>query len=987
MATSKAVVSALFALAFLTLIPAAALAQSAITGTVKDTSGAVLPGVTIEAASDVLIEGTKSTVTNEQGQYRLVDLRPGVYTLSFTLPGFNTFKREGLELPAEFTATINVEMKVGVLEETVTVTGESPVVDITSAVHTQVLNRDLLDAIPTGRSIQGLGQTVLGISLNLPDVGGSRGMQQTYMTTHGMTSAQNTVLVDGMMVNGLQSDGSVQSYFNEAMNQEVSYQTSGIGAETSAGGVRLNMIPREGGNKFSGTFFSSWKDGEWQGDNLTQRLTDRGLSAVGKIDRIYDFNAAQGGPIFRDRLWFFGTARLWSVNAPIADTFNDDGSQGIDDQKIKSALVRLTWQMSPKNKLSAYFDEIDKYRGHAMSAGDDPETASVVWNSPAYNTKAVKWTSTMTSRLLVEAGWSSNLEYYTTEYQPGIEKPRGTAEWFATTTRRDIDLVTRDRASDNQATQSPARYAMQASASYVTGSHNLKFGVQRTWGTFRHTRDANGDLEQQYRSNATRIPFSVPNAVLVRNTPYASQETLNGDLGIYGQDQWTFKRLTVNGGLRWEHINAEVPPQERPAGRFAAARHFDGIEDLPNWTDLAPRFGLVYDLFGTGKTAVKFSLNRYNRSRTTGLAEDYNPIRNVTATLPWVDLNGDDIAQGQFGCVFRTPGCEINFASLPANFGVAATAQYDPKTQRTYNIEQGLEVQHELLRRVSVSGFWYRGSFHDLIFRDNQNITLKDWTPLQVFNPITGAPLTIYSFNRSPKPAIANLDTRATDQRQQRYESFGFQVNARFGAGASVFGGANWERSRNVECDEPDNPNLLRFCDETNLEEGFTIPYRPQLKLAGSYTFPWNIQVGATFQSNNGTATSTRDNGGISWLLSSSTRYPATCPKCPNGTPPWAPGQVVAPTLNGTASSSNLQVRLTPFNTEFHDRINQLDLRFSRAFTTGMFRLQPTLEIFNVFNSDAIVTYRSANYGTVSYRQPSVVLQGRIVGIGLQARW
>ena len=192
----------------------------------------------------------------------LIDLRPGTYNLSFALPGFATFKRSGLLLPAEFTATINAELRVGGIEETITVTGESPVVDTTTAVHTQVLDREAMDSIPTGRSIQGMAQLIVGISLNLPDTGGARAMQQTYMTTRGMTLANNTVLVDGMMVNGLQLDGGVQSYFNDAMNAEVSYQTAGVGADTAAGGVRLNMIPREGGNRFSGDFKAAFRPGD-----------------------------------------------------------------------------------------------------------------------------------------------------------------------------------------------------------------------------------------------------------------------------------------------------------------------------------------------------------------------------------------------------------------------------------------------------------------------------------------------------------------------------------------------------------------------------------------------------------------------------------------------------------------------------------------------------------------------------------------------------
>src|SRR6476661_9090160 len=275
-------------LACLVLLPHIAHAQSAIVGVVKDTSGAILPGVTVEASSDVLIEKTRSVTTDGNGQYKIVDLRPGQYVVTFSLTGFATIKRENVDLPANFTTAINADMKVGSLEESITVSASSPVVDVTTAAHAQVLNREAIDAIPTGRTIQGLGQLIVGVSLNLPDTGGARAMQQTYMTTHGMTSANNTVMVDGMIVNGLQSDGSVQSYFNDAMNQEVSYQTSGIGAETSSGGVRLNMIPREGGNRWNGDFKSAYRPHQWQTTNLTPAYEAQNLKTGNGIDRILD---------------------------------------------------------------------------------------------------------------------------------------------------------------------------------------------------------------------------------------------------------------------------------------------------------------------------------------------------------------------------------------------------------------------------------------------------------------------------------------------------------------------------------------------------------------------------------------------------------------------------------------------------------------------------------------------------------------------------
>ena len=257
------------------------------------------------------------------------------------------------------------------------------------------------------------------------------------------------------------------------------------------------MIPREGGNKFSGSFFTSYRPGTWQSDNFSQDLKDRGLPNPSLIKRIYDFNFAQGGPIKKDKLWFFTTLRAWSVNAPIAGTFVTNGTgaaiasclqaaktsspcdQGVDDQRIRSGLVRLTYQVSPKNKLAAYFDEIDKFRGHAMFAGDDYNTAAVVWNSPAYHTGSAKWTSTVSNRLLIEGGYSNNTEDYTNESLPGISKIRGSQAWYAGAARRDLDLVSTSVQPliSNMNTTSPLRYNLQGSASYVTGSHNMKVGL------------------------------------------------------------------------------------------------------------------------------------------------------------------------------------------------------------------------------------------------------------------------------------------------------------------------------------------------------------------------------------------------------------------------------------------------------------------------------------------------------------------------------
>jgi hypothetical protein len=1047
--TRRSMVVVVPALACLALLPTVAHAQSAIAGVVKDTSGAVLPGVTVEAASDVLIEKTRSVVTDGAGQYKIVDLRPGVYSVTFTLPGFATVKRDGVELPTNFTSTINADLKVGSLEETVVVSGASPVVDVQTTVHTQVLSRDTLDALPTGRTIQGLGQLVVGVALSIPDVGGTRAMQQTYMSTHGLNASQNTVLVDGMMVNGLQSDGAVQSYFNDAMSQEVSYQTSGIGADTSAGGVRLNMIPREGGNKFSGSFFTSYRPGQWQSDNFSQDLKDRGLPNPSLIKRIYDFNFSQGGPIKKDKLWFFTTLRAWSVNAPIAGTFVTDGSgaaiasclqaaktstpcsQGIDDQRIRSGLARLTYQVSPKNKFAAYWDEIDKFRGHAMFAGDDYNTASVVWNSPAYHTASAKWTSTVSNRLLIEGGYSNNTEDYTNESQPGVSKVRGSAAWYAGAARRDLDLVSTSVQPliSNINTTSPLRYNVQASTSYVTGSHNMKVGWQRTFGHFGHTYDGNADLDQQYRSNATGIPFTVPNSVAVYNTPVVAREELVYDQGIYGQDQWTYKRLTVNAGLRYEWVNARVPAQSSPAGRFVPARNYPETADVPNQHNPAPRFGLAYDLFGNGKTALKYSLNRYNASRTTGDANSgaqrYNPLARTSITLNWTDLNKDNIAQGELGCVYLAPGCEIDLSGLPSNFGFRALTTQDANIPRGWDLEQGVEIQHELMPRVSVTASYYHGTFHNILISDNRNISLANWTPYQVFNPIDGTPMTIYDFALAPgattKPAVDVLDS-ASDAYKQKFDSFGFNFNARLPKGATIFGGFGFDKLVQNTCAEPDNPNLLRFCNDSNLEanlpagdasHGYKIPFLTNGKLSGTLPLPYGVQLSGSFQSNMGypfrSLTTTRTTGGTSWVLSNGSVYPtitvngvaqAYCPACPNGVAPWAPNQrVITGTTRGTDQSTNLTVRLIPYSADgqYTDRVNQLDLKLGKTVSVGRVKVAPTLEVFNLFNADPVILQRQTSYnpppvvGNIvqpnTFNQPSGILNGRIFGVSATVRW
>jgi hypothetical protein len=356
-------------------------------------------------------------------------------------------------------------------------------------------------------------------------------------------------------------------------------------------------------------------------------------------------------------------------------------------------------------------------------------------------------------------------------------------------------------------------------------------------------------------------------------------------------------------------------------------------------------------------------------------------------------LNGDDIAQGAVGCVYRTPGCEMNFAQMPTNFGRRALNTVDPNFKRVYNIETTFGVQHELLPGVSVSSNFYRRTFHNLRVTDNLLVTMADYSAVSVFNPITGQPFTVYNPSAASLSRVNNFDTNAGSGRSQVYNAVDLNVNARLPKGAVLFGGFVTERTTRNICDEPDDPNRLLFCNDADNN----IPYRPQLKLSGMYPLKWGIQVSGALQSLAGRAlggyTDTTaqyvnkilgpgygDVGspiGTQWLLTPATRYPANCPA------PCPAGQLVIPSLN----LGSLTVPLVAPGTEFLPRLNQLDLSLAKWFQVGRTRLQGQIDVFNAFNKNTDLSYRSTNATTAAYLVPASVLQGRQIRLGMQMKW
>jgi hypothetical protein len=929
-------------------VPAAA--QSSIAGTVTDESGAVLPGVTVEAASPVLIEKVRSAVTDAQGRFDIPALRPGDYTVTFSLPGFNTVKRGGMELPDNFTMTANAVMKVGDLQETITVTANTPMVDVQRVQQTQVVSRQLLDVLPTGKSYRSAAGLITAVRPHKQSAADSGSLAQN-LNSHGMGTQQTIVLYDGITTNSFIVGQA--GYANDAAVQEISYQTSANTADVEVGGLRANLVPRDGGNTFHGGGFFGDLEGSWQADNNSQELRDRGLTQQNTTRYSRDLNPWIAGPVMKDRLWFLGSYRRTSNSQVVAQAFYRDGRPGINNISITNATARLTAQLTPRNKLSGHLDRVFRSNPDFVSPGQIVEESSKIFDPKhgMYATEQVKWTSTISNKLMFEAGWGQGIYRFLNDARPAVKFDRGTPEWYANAPHSDTVLA-KTWKSANYGWQAPTRDSISATLSYVTGSHNVKGGFDQQWGEYTTTNDLNADLTQIYLNG-------VPSFVDVAAAPNRVESKLRSELGLFIMDSWRFKRLTADLGIRFDYFNAYQPAQGLPAGRFVPGREVPEIPCLPCFAfQPAPRLGVAYDVFGNGRTAIKGGFYRYNNSPYLTLTQAYSPLNQPADRRTWRDLNGDDIAQdNEIGA-----SNNLNFLTSKPN------RRPDAGLQRPWVREYTLGVQHQLVPGVAVSASWDLRQFRDLIVTRNALAGLSDYTPFTITNPYDSTPLTIFRLNDNKRGLIDMIDTTATnaDTSRQTYTGFEFNFNARLPHGASAFGGVILERTVSVTCDVND-PNLLRFCDQSgtlyqDLGVVNAIPYRKNIKFSGSQPLPYGVSVSAAFQSYGGTGLCTTDCA--EWLPITYTLPSAAFPG----------GQ----TQSVTANLAGPGVRMV-------DRWNQLDFSVQKTFRFRGVEYQGMLQVFNATNANSVLNENTA-YGP-RLGQPLEILTGRVPRLAVQVKF
>jgi hypothetical protein len=1022
---------------------ASAQQASGIAGQVRDSQGLALPGVTVEASSSALIEKSRTVTTDGEGRYTIVDLRPGSYVVTFSLEGFSTVKREGIDLGVGFTATVSVTLSVGALSETITVSGASPVVDTQTMRRQETLNTNQLEALPSGNvGLQTLAYVTPGFAATQADVGGTRdtwSAQGNYTFYHGKTGTRASF--DGFRNQYFVNAASGVGYITDQGNiQELQLETSGMGAESGSGSVTMNAIPKSGSNTFTAGIDGFFSNGSMQSANIRDNLNawaqgnqallnTLGIKTAASVQHIYRAGGQFGGPIKQDKVWFFAALARWgsTVQEPSAYYNPLQGKTGVPGKGIvgptptlfypgqpgspyvstppdtsrpasafdwyRTHAGRITYQVTPRNRLNVYADiQKDCRCTTGPFTGANAIESERGWDWYPSGVVQGTWTAPITSRLLLDAGASWQTANWVNFAEQGVTRDDRSILETATNYRYGATtLLTAPKARTG-------RSAERFSVSYVTGTHNLKVGVTNEQAFNDESRDRNNQVDGLNYDFLNAKPLRIQYYAL----PFFVQTRQRMELGVFAQDAWKVGRITLNLGLRYDRINNGFPSGQLPAGLFVPVRTADSRYGIPLWNDINPRLGTAIDLFGNGRTALKFAAGRYNqlsRSDFTGRFHPFNSSINA-AFRNWTDSNGNYI-----------PDCDLqNFAAqdLSASGGDVCGqisnvnfGKFNPQAvifddsavlhNRDFLWDVNVDLQHEIVHGLSVD-VGYNHNW-DGSFTVTEN-TLTDPSSYDEFC------VTVPNDPRLPtagqqqcgyydiKPSLFGQGTlRVTNAKEfvgkngntklpQRYwDGIWVSVSGRLPRNIALGGGVDIGRQVDDHCFTVDIPN------QPNDVTG-----------SGGTTFSWNTfntsgpgfcRVVTAWANN----LDFRLNGSIPIKggFNGSFIFRNTPGATENATMTVTAANITF--KNGRASNTlqaNQVINLITPNSLFGDRFSQLDLSLNRSFNIGWGRLRLAFDLYNALNGNSIqnvTTTVSSNAATNQWLRPTTFLDPRLARV------
>jgi hypothetical protein len=1025
----------LFVVFGLFLAPVCAHAQASITGVVRDASGAVLPGVTVEASSPVLIEKVRTAVTDNSGQYRIIDLRPGPYVVTFTLTGFNTIRREDIQLTGAFTATVDADLRLGNLQETVTVTGDSPIVDVQSIRRQTTIDGDVIASLPTARSYGALFQLIPAVT------GGSRDVQVlpalVVFGGPGGRGTEGRLQVDGLGVGAPLSGGGVSSYAPDVGNaQEVTFTTSGGLGEAEVGGPTMNIVPKTGGNTIHGTFYAAGVNHRLVGSNLTDELREANpnLRAPGKLLKLWDINAGIGGPLLKDRLWYFAANREQGSWQSVTGMYRNQNAgdptkfiyvpdftrQAVTAGDWRVVNLRLTAQPTRRDRFNLYWDEQLPCQGAAAPGANEgcrkqPDDRWIIGGAPgsagtfglATATQSPEfgnyagpgharqrvqqgtWTSPLTSRLLVDAGFGTNYSHYGGQEAPGNltrSIPRMSEQCSNTPPPNAVPgacahgISNLTFGSQDWTSNQGFVLSWRASTSYVTGAHSMKFGYQAAYHR----------VNQSYFSNDThliyRMNYGVPNLLTLDLKPFKTGQRTRNE-ALYAQEQWTLGRMTLQGALRFDHAWSYFPDQQIGPVRFLpTAFVLPAQQGVKGYNDITPRGGLAYDLFGNGKTSLKVNFGKYLEAATNHNTYSLsNPAARVAGspvlggppavTRAWTDSNRNYVPDcdllNPLQSDFRTVGGDLCGPLSNSNFGKPIfSGSFDPGILEGWGVrpsdwQVGVSVQQQVLDRVSVEVGYFRRWLQNFTVIDNRSVASGDYDSFSITAPLdarlpNGGGYTITGLynvkNEKFSAAPDNYTTWSSNYGSQTsmYNGVLVNVSARTTYGLTLQGGINSGTTVTDSCEVrdalPETAATNPWCrDDPGLITRVT-------GLA-AYTVPKvDVLISGTFRSEQG------------------------APLAANYTVSSAEA---ARTLNRPLSGSvpSISVNLLEPGARWGERVNNVDVRLAKVLRVGRTRTNVGVDIYNLFNSSAVLTYNQAFNVGGSWLVPNSVVLARFAKV------
>ncbi|MFN8062218.1 MAG: TonB-dependent receptor [Vicinamibacterales bacterium] len=811
-----------------------------------DEQGATMPGVSVTISSPVLISGSMTGVTDASGVYRFPSLPPGSYNTKLELQGFQSIVRENIQVLVGQTTPLELTLKVATLSETVTVAGESPTVDTTSANVSVNLGQDLLQSTPGGRDIWSLVEyKVPSLQISRPDVGGTSGGLQGVFNARGTTSAQNSSYLNGVNVGDPAAIGAAGYYYDFDAFDDIQVSTGAHDITVPTSGVFLNMVTKSGGNSWAGRGLVAWLGDATQSQNVDTNLLKFGFRPdTNSVDFVSDASFNIGGPLVKDKLRFFGSFRDWRVHVNVPAAFS---TTVLDQTNITSGLFNFTYQANPKNKITAFYQlqKYDKPNRFLQAPTTTLEKDSTSNEQDIFHVFQALWNSVITDRFFIDARFGFNKIKFPT-YVNGADQTLLDAA---------TNIRTRNFTTDTERFRD--RYQANATGQYyidnaLGGRHELKFGFDHAHApVFVKTRRFD-DVDLTYNS-ATNASVSAT----LFGTPFHTRTAVD-ITALYAQDSYVVKRLTVTGGVRWERLEGYLPAQESPASRFfpTLQRSFPEQRDVVLWHTVGPRVSVAYDVTGNGKTALKASAGRYYYVISTGGTplDNVNPNANYSEQYTWNDLNGD--RRFQLGEQSGTPVITSGI-----------TTSIDPSYRRPFTDEFTAGLDRELIPGVglNVAYTYRRERFQQATFNPASPFattltTRADTGPDGVAGTSDDTTFQFYDRLSATNLTVVTNDPTAV----QTYRGLEFTLDKRMKDRWQLLTGYTFAHSRISGLSVNVTPNALLNVNgivtgQAQIGGGFfngQLGDRPHnFKLSGSYLLPFqNILIGANFLAQSGIA-------------------------------------------------------------------------------------------------------------------------------------